>query len=87
MGVGVFYNVYNLKHSGNVHPSFSWVVYLPGSVEDNVTTEITAGIKFSANSTINFISEVTKTYNKANYKSGIFNFNSLFLKLGLLFEI
>ena len=67
---------------------------------NNFSTEMTVGLILSAKTTINFIVEVTQTFNKPNYdlimidsdgnkttKNEEFNFNSMFLKLGIRFSI
>jgi len=100
IGLGIAYNFNDLQQSGNAHFLSEGTIRGPGNLENNFSTEITGGINFSANTPINFIVEVTQTFNKPSYNLGIsdkdynqtiqktnFNFNSIFLKLGLLFRI
>ena len=83
LGFGIFYNDYDLYQSGNSFFYLESFFNSPGDFENNFSSEITGGLKFSANTPINFIAEVTKTFNQV----GNVNFNSVFLKLGLLFKI
>ncbi len=103
VGLGIFYNFNTLQRDGTASPSYNGLIRLPGTIKNNVSAEITGGIKFSANTPINFIVEVTQTFNKPSYnlevtKTGViyttyptqnenFNFNSLFVKVGMLFKI
>lgn len=99
IALGLFYNFNNAKASEM--PSFI-NGYLVGQniVEHNFSTEISGGLIFSARDIINFIFEVTQTFNKPEYdlilidydnnktiKKAQFNFNSLFLKLGVRFGL
>lgn len=87
IGLGVFYNINDTRILGNVHASLGGNRSLPVKIENNFSAEVIGGIKFSANTPINFIVEVTRTFNKPNHGNSQFNFDSLFLKLGLLFQI
>lgn len=87
LGLGFFYNINELHMSGNISPGIGGDINLPGKLENNFSAEVTGGIKFSAKTPINFIVEVTRTSNKPNHENGQFDFDSLFLKLGLLFQI
>jgi hypothetical protein len=99
IALGLFYNFNNVESSG--HPAFI-NGYLVGQkiVEYNFATEITGGLILSAKTPANLFVEVTQTFNKPNYdlimidsdgnkttKNEEFNFNSLFLKLGVLFSL
>jgi hypothetical protein len=68
IGTGFFYNAHQIDE---------------GPYINNFSMEVTGGLKFSANSRINFISEISQSFDKPQN----FDFNSLFLKLGLLFRI
>ena len=83
VGLGIYYNIYDLKVSGNRFYGPDDRINSPGKFNNNLSFEITSGLKFSANTPINFITEVTKTFNHV----GNVNFNSLFLKIGLLFKL
>ncbi len=102
VGAGVFYNIINLMSSGN--PVFiDGTTRGPINVKNSLSEEITLGLNFSANTPINFVVEVTKTFNQPEYtlyisdsrlgsysntyKKEHLNFNSLFLKLGLYFKL
>ena len=87
IGLGIAYNFNDLQISGNVHPSVDGTIHLPGDLKNSLSTEVTGGLRLSAKTPINFIVEVTQNFNKPNHGRGQFNFNSLFLKLGLLFQI
>lgn len=98
VGVGIFYNSNGVTQSGNTSPEYNGTIRAL-KIEKNFSTEITGGIKFSADSPINFIVEITQTFNNpgklviSDFDSGQIlkkediNFNSIFLKLGLLFRI
>ena len=103
LGLVTFYNINNLSQSGTPSPSSEGFIRSPGSIKNNFSAEIHGGIIFSANTSINFIVEVSKTYNRPSYNLKItdtrgekytstysnetFDFNSIFLRLGLNFEI
>lgn len=87
LGFGIAYNFNDLKMSGNMHPLINGTIKGAGKIENNMSEELTVGLKLSANTPINFIVEVTRTFNKPKHGENQFNFNSLFLKLGLLFQI
>ena len=97
IGLGAYYNINNISQSGM--PSFldNKAVTLK-RVENNIASEIISGVKFSAHSPTNFYIELDYTFNKPEYilvyidngeeaKKDKFNFNSLFLRLGLLFKL
>lgn len=87
LGFGIAYNFNDLRMSGNMHPLINGTIAGAGKIKDNISGELTAGLKLSANTPINFIAEVSQTFNKPKHGENQFNFNSLFLKLGLLFQI
>ncbi len=104
VGLGAFYNFNNLQRDGNATPSSDGVIRLPEGLKNSVSAELTAGVKFSANTPINFIVEVTQTFNSPKYNLDIqypygasnggirtqaktINFNSLLVKIGLMFKI
>lgn len=96
---GLFYNFIKTNSSG--HPSFiNGFIVSPNIDENNFSTEITGGLILSAKTPINFIVEVTQAFNKPDYdlilidydnnkttKKEKFNFNSLFIKLGVRFGL
>ena len=99
LGAGVYYYSNSMKPGGMISIINGNIQHVENS-NNNFSVEITGGIKFSAKSPINFIMEVTKTYSKkANlitsdfYDGSIISekeiniFNSLFIRLGLLFNI
>ncbi len=96
IGAGLFYNSNSITVSGTPG-SFAPIITYPGDIKNNISEEITLGIDFSARSPINFVVEVTQTFNKPGkiitkdgakiIKSENLNFNSLFLKLGVSFSI
>ena len=103
IGAGVFYNSNDLQSEGigsaNIYGSYAFAGYL----HNNISGEITLGINFSADTPINFIAEVTRTFNKPGYELNTlkptgssysktvqkekFDFNSLFLNIGLAFKL
>ena len=102
VGAGVFYNLINLMSSGN--PVFiDGTIGGPSNVKNSLSEEITLGLNFSANTPINFVAEVSRTFNQPEYtlnksdsRSNTYSitsmkeqldFNSLFLKLGLYFKL
>ncbi len=99
IGLGIFYNINNLIQSGNSSPFYNGTFIYPSDVKNNFSEEITLGIDFSANTPINFIVEITHTFNipgklitfdsinEKIIKEGKLNFNSLFLRIGLSFTI
>ncbi len=103
LGLGVFYNSNNISKSGTPSMSGPGIMLSPSNIKNNFSEEINFGINFSANSPINFVVEVSQTFNKPDYHLNItemkdvsyytvtrdetFNFNSLFLRLGLYFKI
>ena len=96
---GIFYNFNDMKSSGN--PTlYNGYLFAQDNLKNNIAFEITGGLKLSANTPINFIVEITRTFNKPHYdvvvndpdnklssKEAKFNFDSLFLRLGLLFTL
>lgn len=96
---GIFYNFNDTKSSGN--PTlYNGKLFALDNLRNNISFEIAGGLKLSANSPINFIVEFTRTFNKPNYDFAVsdpdnnlsskvikFNFDSLFLSLGLLFML
>lgn len=103
LSAGVFFNSNSFQESGTPSEDFSGNMYFLTGLKNNISGELTFGIKFSANTPVNFIAEVTQTFNKPDYtlktlnsqngtyreitRKEKFNFNSMFLKLGLLFNI
>jgi hypothetical protein len=99
IGAGVYYNSNNFTKNGNQSLLHDGTLGLLGNVENNISFEISAGVKFSARSPLNFIVEVTQTFNQPadyiimdGYSDKILSkkkldFDSLILKLGLLFRI
>lgn len=99
IGAGVYFNSNNFTKNGNQSLLHDGTLGLVGNVENNFSFEISVGVKFSAKSPINFIVEVTQTFNHpADYiimdgysdkklSEKKLDFNSLILKLGLLFRI
>ncbi len=103
LGAGLFYNSNSIQSSVTPSPDFSGNMYFPTALKNNISGELTLGIKFSANTPVNFITEITQTLNRPGYilktlnnNNGIYseikkeeklNLNSLFLKLGLLFNL
>ncbi len=98
VGLGIFLNFNNISTSGNA--SFIDNKYALENVNDNISVEVISGLKLSANSPINFIVEVTRTFNKPGYDLVItdydnniiirkekLNFNSVFIKFGLQFSL
>lgn len=99
IGIGVSYNSNSLKPGGM--PAFvNGNILSVRNADENISFELTGGIKFSAASPVNFIVEVTQTFSKSGEiiitnnitqkiedKKEINIFNSLFLKLGILFQI
>ena len=99
LGAGVYYYSNSMKPGGMLSIINGNIQHLENS-NNNFSGEITGGIKFSAKNPINFIIEVTKTYSKkaklitSDFYSGsiisekeINIFDSLFIRLGLLFNI
>jgi hypothetical protein len=99
LGAGMYYNSNNFTKNGNQSLLDDGTLRLVGNVKNNISLELTAGVKFSAKTPINFIVEVTQTFNQPadyiimdGYSENILsqeklNLNSLILKLGLLFRI
>ncbi len=99
LGAGIYYNSNSFTKNGNESLLYDGTLRLVGNVKNNISFELTAGVKFSAETPINFIVEVTQTFNQPadyiimdGYSDKILsqeklNFNSLILKLGLLFRI
>ena len=102
-GLGVFYNFNSLHRDGTPFPTSDGNIRLPGNIRNNASVELTAGFIFSANTPINFIVELTQMFSRPSYdlviinmsdihsasitRTEVFNFNSLFFKIGLLFRI
>lgn len=97
---GLSYNFIN-KNNSSGHPYFN-NGYIVGQniVEHNFSSEITGGLILSAKTPVNLFVEVTQTFNKPDYdlfiidyynnkttKKDKFNFNSLFIKLGVRFGL
>jgi hypothetical protein len=103
IGLGAFYNFNNINSSGTLSPSSDGIIRAPNNLKNNLSSEITGGLNFSANSSINFIFEIANTFNKPSYdlktidtkgekyittfSKETFDFNSIFIKLGLYFKI
>ena len=64
IGVGIFYNFNNIQESGTPAPLSDGTIYSPSHIKNNFSGEITGGIKFSAHINVNFIIEVSQTFNK-----------------------
>jgi hypothetical protein len=89
IGAALFYNANQLGEG----PTYA----------NNISPEFTIGLKFSAMSNVNFICEITKTINKPEHevevyspvtyqKTGekraiVYDLDSLFLRLGLMFRL
>ncbi len=87
--------------SGNTGSEGAGLTYhLIENVNNSATYELTFGIKFAASSAINFITEITQAYNHPGdvvvyyddpywheVSRSQLSFNSLIIKLGLLFQI
>ncbi len=105
LGVGIYYTSNGFIGEGNKSGSTSsegagMTYHLIENVNNSATYELTLGIKFAASTAINFITEVTQTFNHPadvivfyddphwhEVSRSPLNFNSLILKLGLLFQI
>ncbi len=102
-GLGAFYNFNTLHRDGTPFPTSDGNIRLPGSIRNNASLELTAGLIFSANTPVNFIVEITQIFSKPSYdliiintsdihsasttRAEVFNFNSLFFKIGFMFRI
>lgn len=100
IGGGLFYNFNDASVSE--HPSFiNGNLVSPIIDANNISAEISGGIVFSAKSSVNFILEVTQTFNEPKYdlvrddyegklissEKKTFNFNSFLIKLGVRFGL
>jgi len=97
---GMFYNANYFSKNGNQTPLSDGYLHLLDNARNSISFELTAGLKFATETPINFLVEVTQTFNtpvdyvlsegEPSYKiikRTNLNFNSLILKLGLLFRI
>ena len=96
---GLFYNSFNSNSSG--HPTFiNGFIISPKIDKNNLSSEITAGLILTAKTPVNIVFEVTQSFNKLDYdlimldsdynKKTLkeeFNFNALFIKLGVRFSL
>lgn len=100
VGAGLYYTSNSITQNGNEYNNLTdFTLRSIGNVRNTVTFDLTAGIKFAAYTPINFIVEVSQTFNNpADYiiRDGYtykilsrepLKFNSLILKLGLIFRI
>lgn len=104
LGAGIYYTSNGFIGEGNRNGPYSegdgLTSHLIGNVNNNAVFELTLGLKFAANTSINFITEVTQTFNHPadvivfndtpywhEVSRSSLNFNSLILKLGLLFQL
>jgi prepilin-type processing-associated H-X9-DG protein len=98
-GLGLFYYSNSIKQGGNASFVDGHINYIRNE-DNNISVELTGGIKFSAYSPINFIIELTQTFSKQAdlisqnpetnsiiEKQKISIFNSLFIRGGILFRI
>lgn len=99
IGCGLFYNFNNSKASEMPYFINGYLIN-PNIIGYNFSTEISGGLIFSARNPINFIFEITQSFNKPSYdlilldsdnnktiKKEQFNFNSFFIKLGVRFGL
>jgi len=99
IGLGLYYYSNDIKAGGNVAEVDQHINYI-SNADNNFSAELTGGLKFSAQTPINFIVEVTQSFSKQAdlissdpvshiilEKKKISIFNSLFVRLGILFEI
>ena len=99
VGFGIFYNSNDIKTGGMRSSVNGNYLYLENA-DNYFSGDISMGVKFSANTPINFIVEVARTFskpvglikadmvtNEILSKDEIFLFNSLFVKFGLLFQL
>lgn len=96
IGLGLFYNANNISKSGTGDD-----VYVAEKIKNNIAYTINGGIKFSASSSIHFITEVIYSINNPDYTmketndfdgtyveyNAEFDFKALYLSLGLMFDI
>ena len=97
IGLGAYYNSNNISLEGM--PGYlDYRGVTLKRVENNISGELISGVKFSTDSPTNFYIELDYTINKPEYtlvyidtgeeaKKDKFNFNSLFLRLGLHFRL
>lgn len=100
VGYGFFYNFNNSNATEMASFTSIGTILSSNIVEHNFSSEITVGLIFSAKTPVNLFFEVTQTFNKPDYdlilldydynktiKKEKFNFNSLFIKLGVRFVL
>ena len=99
IGAAIYYTSNSFTQNGNQSPSVEGTLSSIGNVRNTVSYELTAGLKFAAKTPINFIVEVSQSFNNPAdriisngypYKilsSEQLKFKSLTLKLGLIFRI
>lgn len=100
IGCGLFYN-FNNSNTLEMPTLLNGYLVSPNIDENNFSTEISGGIVLSAKSPVNFIFEVTQTFNEPQYdlirgdyegklissEKKTFNFNSFLIKLGVRFGL
>jgi hypothetical protein len=99
IALGLFYNFIHTNHSEMANFINGYIVSQK-TVEQNISTEITGGLILSAKTPVNLIVEVTQSFNKLDYnlipsdsdhntttRKEKFNFNALFIKLGVRFGL
>lgn len=101
IGLGAFYNLNDISQSG-MPRTINGKTVLLNDVKNNLSLEIIGGIKFAANSSINFIVEVDYSLSKPEYELFLYStnwseenaiinekldLNSIFLKIGLMFKL
>jgi hypothetical protein len=97
IGLGAYYNSNNISQSGMSGFLDTRSVTLKRA-ENNFSSEVISGVNFSTDTPTNFYIELDYTLNKPEYvlvyidngeeaKKDKFNFNSLFLRLGLHFKL
>jgi len=100
IALGLFYNFNNAKASEMASPFINGYTVGQKIVEHNFSTELTGGLILTAKTPINLFVEVTQSFNKPDYdlilldsdnnkttRKEKFNFNALFIKLGVRFNI
>lgn len=98
VGAGVYYNSNRLK-PGGMPASVNGAIISVKNADNNISGEITVGITLSANDPLNIVVELTQSFSKPailvasdevnntlNERS-IKIFNSLFIRVGILFKI
>lgn len=99
IGYGLYYNFYKVKGSEMQH-FVNGFLTSPVIDKNNFSSEITVGLTLTAKTPVNLIVEVTQSFNKPDYdlilldsdynkttRKEEFNFNALFIKLGVRFGL